>query len=149
MARFNGTGFNGLGRGFSRRAFVRGALVGGVTVLVAACSSAPPASSSQSSPASGTSSTGAAPTAAAKATAAPASQAPNTSGGSKTLSYWGFSLSPDSIKYLKSTVNADFQKKYPDFTVEPQFVPYAGYRDKEAVAVAGGTLPDIYEEGTQ
>ncbi len=142
--------FGGSSRGFSRRAFVRGALVSGVTVLVAACSSATPPSPTQaSSTTSTTSSAGAAPTTAAKAGAAPASQAPTTSGGSKTLSYWGFSLNPDSIKYLKSTVNADFQKKYPDFTVEPQFVPYAGYRDKEAVAVAGGTLPDIYEEGTQ
>lgn len=125
-----------------RRVFIRGALLGGAAVLVAACSS------TGSAPAT-TSAVSSNPPAAAPTTAPVAAKPATGPGGTKTLSMWGFSLNPESIKYIKEKVNSDFQKKYPDYTVEPQNVPYSGYRDKLAVAVAGGTLPDLHEEGTQ
>ncbi len=66
------------------------------------------------------------------------------------VSMWMFSLTdPDLLKLIDETVGPNFTGIRPEFTLGLEFVPYEGYREKIATNLAGGTLPDIHESGTQ
>lgn len=66
------------------------------------------------------------------------------------LSMWMFSLSdPQMIELIENKVAPAFQDMHPEFALALEFVPYEGYREKIATNLAGGTLPDMHEAGTQ
>ncbi|MGC8972259.1 MAG: extracellular solute-binding protein [bacterium] len=70
--------------------------------------------------------------------------------GAKTeLTLWMFSLTPETQKWMQEELVPQFEKKFPDYTVRVQYVPYEGYREKIGTALSAKTLPDIFEEGTQ
>ena len=120
-------------RSLSRREFLRlSALAAGGAMLVACVPAAPGATTSQSG-----ASTGAAGSAPAAAKAV-------------ELTMWMFSLTdPQMIDLIGKTAATAFQAQHPEFTLNLEFVPYEGYREKVATNLAGGTLPDMHENGTQ
>ncbi len=66
------------------------------------------------------------------------------------VSMWMFSLTdPEMIKVMEEIGVPSFQEAHPEFTLALEFVPYEGYREKIATNLAGGTLPDVQEAGTQ
>lgn len=66
------------------------------------------------------------------------------------LSMWMYSLeNPQLIELIEQTVAPNFQSTHPEFSLALEFVPYEGYREKIATGLAGGTLPDMHEAGTQ
>lgn len=96
-------------------------------------------------------------TALAACAPAPASSTTTTESGESAppvenveVSMWMFSLTdPNLIKLIDETVAPNFQESQPEFTLGLEFVPYEGFREKIATNLAGGTLPDIHESGTQ
>ncbi len=66
------------------------------------------------------------------------------------LTMWMFSLAdPKMIELIEKKVAPTFQAAHPNFAFTLEFVPYEGYREKIATNLAGGTLPDMHEAGTQ
>lgn len=66
------------------------------------------------------------------------------------LSMWMFSLAdPQMIDLIEDTAAPAFQAEHAEFQLALEFVPYEGYREKIATNLAGDTLPDIHEAGTQ
>ncbi len=70
--------------------------------------------------------------------------------GARTeLTLWMFSLIPETQKWMQEELVPQFEKKFPEYTIRIQYVPYEGYREKIGTALSSKALPDIFEEGTQ
>lgn len=111
----------------TRRSFLYASAVATGGALLAACA---PAAAPGAAPAGGEA-------------AAPAAQPVE-------LRMWMFSLTdPLMIDVMEDIAVPDFQAVHPEFKLAVEFVPYEGYREKIATNLAGGTLPDMHEAGTQ
>ena len=66
------------------------------------------------------------------------------------MTMWMFSLTePGMIEYIEGTVIPNFSESHPEAQLTLEFVPYEGFREKIATNLAGNTLPDMHEAGTQ
>jgi ABC-type glycerol-3-phosphate transport system substrate-binding protein len=65
----------------------------------------------------------------------------------ETVVIWSFGVSVDALDTIKETIIKDFNANNPNITVDWQYIPYEGFREKLLTAAAGSVLPDIFIDG--